>query len=593
MATSKIRQYLTGDYQPGERKLIQKIDFFILTFCCLSYLVNYLDRTNLNNAYVSGMKEELGFVGDQLNQINTCFTIGYVIGQVPSNLSLHYVKPRFWFPLMMVIWGGLTMCTASVHSPKSIMAIRFFQGLAEASTFVGTHYILGAWYTERELGKRSGIFTASGLAGTFFGGFIQTGIHSSMDGLHGLSGWRWLFIIDGLLTIPVAIYGFIFFPDTPHTTQAFYLTAEERALAASRVPQIQEKSPLTFRFLKKVLSSWYWWGFVMLWIIAGETESFSTNSLLGLYMKSHPVNKYTVAQLNNYPTGVPAVGIVSTLFWATLTDFLGGKRYLVSYFIGLTGIVTSVMILVASKDPTSAKSTSVVFGAYYWAGAVYACQATFFAWCNDAMRYEEGVFRGVVLAGMNLGSNAINAWWSIVFYGASMAPWFTRGMWAMIASSIALIIWTIGLTYLAHREDKRRVINAHETVSVDKGADIKDDGTRSIMLKIGGSWYFEEAARKGATKGETGVAPEKEIRSHSIPRPAVGAPSHKLAGAEAGPIRTGPAPPEAEDDGFGAEQESVTAVEFRCKCRIVSTHMILCNCTYVLPKLQKLLNAVL
>ncbi|KAJ5009889.1 Pantothenate transporter liz1 [Colletotrichum sp. SAR 10_99] len=477
MALDKIRQYLHVEYQPGERKLIQKIDFFILTFCCLSYLVNYLDRTNLNNAYVSGMKEELGFVGDQLNQINTCFTVGYVIGQIPSNLSLHYVKPRFWFPLMMIIWGGLTMCTASVHSPKAIMAIRFFQGVAEASTFVGTHYILGAWYTERELGKRSGIFTASGLAGTFFGGFIQTGIHSSMDGLHGLSGWRWLFIIDGLMTIPVAIYGFIFFPDTPHTTKAFYLTKEERKLAASRVPEIQEKSPLTFRFAKKVLTSWYWWGFVMLWIIAGETESFSTNSLLGLYMKSHPTNKYTIPQLNNYPTGVPAVGIVSTLFWATLTDFLGGKRYLVAYFIGLTGVVTSIMILVAAKDPTSAKSTSVVFGAYYWAGAVYACQATFFAWCNDAMRYEEGVFRGVVLAGMNLGSNAINAWWSIVFYGASMAPWFTRGMWAMIASSIALIVWTTGLTYLTHREDQRRVLHAQEAEagSVTKGTDGKDD----------------------------------------------------------------------------------------------------------------------
>ncbi|KAJ5003287.1 Pantothenate transporter liz1 [Colletotrichum sp. SAR 10_66] len=477
MALDKIRQYLHVEYQPGERKLIQKIDFFILTFCCLSYLVNYLDRTNLNNAYVSGMKEELGFVGDQLNQINTCFTVGYVIGQIPSNLSLHYVKPRFWFPLMMIIWGGLTMCTASVHSPKAIMAIRFFQGVAEASTFVGTHYILGAWYTERELGKRSGIFTASGLAGTFFGGFIQTGIHSSMDGLHGLSGWRWLFIIDGLMTIPVAIYGFIFFPDTPHTTKAFYLTEEERKLAASRVPEIQEKSPLTFRFAKKVLTSWYWWGFVMLWIIAGETESFSTNSLLGLYMKSHPTNKYTIPQLNNYPTGVPAVGIVSTLFWATLTDFLGGKRYLVAYFIGLTGVVTSIMILVAAKDPTSAKSTSVVFGAYYWAGAVYACQATFFAWCNDAMRYEEGVFRGVVLAGMNLGSNAINAWWSIVFYGASMAPWFTRGMWAMIASSIALIIWTTGLTYLTHKEDQRRVLHAQEAEagSVAKGTDGKDD----------------------------------------------------------------------------------------------------------------------
>lgn len=70
----------------------------------------------------------------------------------------------------------------------------------------------------------------------------------------------------------------------------------------------------------------------MLWILAGETESFSTNALLQLYMKSHPTNKYTVTQNNNYPTGVPAVGIVSTLFWATLTDFMGGKRYLGQFF---------------------------------------------------------------------------------------------------------------------------------------------------------------------------------------------------------------------------------------------------------------------
>jgi ACS family pantothenate transporter-like MFS transporter len=130
-----------------------------------------------------------------------------VIGQIPSNLSLHYIKPRIFFPSMMVVWAGLTMVTASVHSPNSIMAIRFFQGVAESTSFVGTHYILGAWYTERELGKRSGIFTASGLAGTMFGGFIQTGIHQSMNGLRGLSGWRWLFIIDvstssGLLAFP-------------------------------------------------------------------------------------------------------------------------------------------------------------------------------------------------------------------------------------------------------------------------------------------------------------------------------------------------------------------------------------------------------
>ncbi|KAH7136307.1 major facilitator superfamily domain-containing protein [Dactylonectria macrodidyma] len=463
MAGSKIRGYLHVDYKPGERVLVQKIDFFILTFCCLSYFVNYLDRSNLANAYVSGMKDELGFVGDQLNIINTCFTVGYVLGQIPSNISLHYVKPRIWFPSMMILWGGLTMVTASVQNPRSIMAIRFFQGLCEASTFVGTHYILGAWYTERELGKRSGIFTASGLAGTFIGGFIQTGINKSMNGRHGLSGWRWLFIVDGLLTIPVALYGYFFFPDTPNTTSAFYLTEAERKLAIARVPEVEaERTPINFRFAKKVLSSWYWWGFVVLWIIAGETESFSTNALLALFMQSHPTNTYTVAQKNNYPTGVPAVGIVSTLFWATLTDFLGGKRYLVGYWIGLTGVATSIMVLVASQNPTSPASTTITFAAYYWAGSVYACQATFFAWCNDAMRYEDGLFRGVVLAGMNLGSNSVNAWWSIIFYGASMAPWFKRGMWAMIASSIVLIFWSAGLSYMVKRNTKRRIIEARD-----------------------------------------------------------------------------------------------------------------------------------
>ncbi|KAL4878114.1 major facilitator superfamily domain-containing protein [Aspergillus karnatakaensis] len=447
----RFASYIKGhESVPGEIKLLRKLDLFILSFCCLCYFANYLDRTNLNNAYVSGMREELNFQGNELNQINTVFTVGYIVGQVPSNLALTFVPPRLFFPTVMIIWGGLTMITAAVANPQGIMAIRFFLGLAESSTFVGTHYILGSWYTEKELGKRSGIFTASGLAGTMFGGFIQTGIHSSMDGMQGLSGWRWLFIIDGLITIPIAIYGFLVFPDTPTTTKAKYLTAEEKALAVARIPESGTvKVPLNWAFLKSVFCTWYWYAFVMLWVIAGETESFSTNALLALYMQSHPTNSYSVSQLNNYPTGVPAVGIVSTLFWATLTDFMGGKRYLVGYFIAITGIVTSAMIL-AYFD-----STATVFGAYYWAGAVYACQATFFAWCNDAMRYKDERLRSVVIASMNMGSNAVNAWWSIIFYSANFAPRFTKGMWAMIGCSIALALWTMGITYMTIREEKK------------------------------------------------------------------------------------------------------------------------------------------
>ncbi|KLJ09990.1 hypothetical protein EMPG_14597 [Blastomyces silverae] len=165
----------------------------------------------------------------------------------------------------------------------------------------------------------------------------------------------------------------------------------------------------------------------MLWVIAGETESFSTNALLALYMKSHPTNSYSVPQLNNYPTG----------------------RYLVGYWIGITGIVTSAMILVPGS------STATIFGAYYWAGSVYACQATFFAWANDVMRYKDDAMRSIVIASMNMGSNVVNAWWALLFYSADQAPFFTKGMWAMIACSIAMAIWTAGIVYFSARDEKQ------------------------------------------------------------------------------------------------------------------------------------------
>jgi ACS family pantothenate transporter-like MFS transporter len=125
----------------------------------------------------------------------------------------------------------------------------------------------------------------------------------------------------------------------------------------------------------------------------------------------------------------------------------------VGYWIGITGVITSALILAYPH------STTIHFAMYYWAGSVYACQATFFAWANDVLRYEEDSLRAVVIASMNMGSNAINAWWSIVFYGANFAPYFTRGMYAMIAVSVAMGLWTGALVWMQIRTEKRREIH--------------------------------------------------------------------------------------------------------------------------------------
>lgn len=166
---------------------------------------------------------------------------------------------------------------------------------------------------------------------------------------------------------------------------------------------------------------------------------------------------------------------------------------------------------------------------YYWAGSVYACQATFFAWANDALRHEEDALRAIVIASMNMGSNAVNAWWSIVFYGASFAPWFTRGMWAMIGVSVAselipppfssfwarlfmrcvnfmcmwggglcvlmvlglvgwhltdvtgtVAIWTAGIVYMQSRTEKKSIINGGVEEGHHSAADVDAGGGGSV-----------------------------------------------------------------------------------------------------------------
>ncbi|KAI5851001.1 major facilitator superfamily domain-containing protein [Tricharina praecox] len=438
----------------AEKKLLLKIDWFILSFCCLAYFCNYLDRSNINNAYVSGMKEDLNMSGNQITKISAIFTCGYIAGMIPNNIALLKFPPRIWFPFTILAWGLLTLGTFNVSSVEQIYVIRFFQGFFEASSFVGTHYILGSWYTESELAKRSGIFTASGLAGTLFSGILQSSIHKSMDGLRGIAGWRWLFIIDFLITLPVAVYGFICFPDTPETTKAFYLTAAEKKLAVERLPKKAETS-LTWDIFKRVLGRWHFWMFSVLWAISGEVESFSTNNLFGLYLADMG---RSVAVRNNYPMGVSAVGIVTTLIAALYVD-LTKKHWHIGVWSAFIGILSSSLVLAYRPEP-------LVFVGYYIAGGIYAVQAAFFAWAN-VICHNDNEERAIVLASMNLLSNAVNAWWAIVFYSANFAPRFERGMWAMIGTSIALVAWTVAIRWFQRRDagremDKQRACEVAE-----------------------------------------------------------------------------------------------------------------------------------
>ena len=109
----------------------------------VGYFIKYLDQTNINSAFVSGMKEDLGLYKNQLNYMQTCWTVGYVIGELPSNMILTRFRPSRWIPLMEMTWAVLTFCLARADTATKIYVLRFFIGLAESTFYPGMQYIIG------------------------------------------------------------------------------------------------------------------------------------------------------------------------------------------------------------------------------------------------------------------------------------------------------------------------------------------------------------------------------------------------------------------------------------------------------------------
>lgn len=445
----------------NERFLLFKIDLFVLSFVCLQYWINYVDRVGFVNAYVSGMQHDLSLKGDDFNLINTCFTVGYVIGMIPNNLILLVIQPRIWLSFCTLAWGILTLSMYKVTTFQQCCAIRFFQAVFESCTFSGTHLILGSWYKENELTIRSAIFTSSGLIGSLFSGFMQVSIYNSLNGRRGLAGWRWLFIIDFLITVPIAIYGFLCFPTTPDHegkggASSYIFSKEELQYARRRLPTRNESTKLDWSVFKRVLGRWHWWLFSFVWVLGGENISFASNSTFALWLNDQ---KYTLSQKNHYPMGIFAVGVVASCGAAFYLDKIrGGRHWHVAVVIAVVMCTVAVMIRAAPLNP------KVMFAAQYLGGVCYAGQAVFFAWANIVC-HDDLQERAIVLASMNMFSGAVNAWWSIIFYSATTVPYFTKGCYALIATSIASAIVSVLIRMLQVREIKFKLQNVSRNLN--------------------------------------------------------------------------------------------------------------------------------
>jgi MFS family permease len=156
--------------------------------------------------------------------------------QIPSNLFLNKTgKPAIYLPCCMIVWGIISGATGACQSFGGLVACRFMLGFIEAAYFPGCLFYLSSWYTRKELGLRTAVLYSGSLISGAFGGLVTAGITSNMDGTHGLRAWRWVFIIEGGITVAIAASAFFVLPNFPRTTS--WLTEEERQLAVYRLQE--------------------------------------------------------------------------------------------------------------------------------------------------------------------------------------------------------------------------------------------------------------------------------------------------------------------------------------------------------------------
>ncbi|BEI83108.1 hypothetical protein CcaverHIS002_0309760 [Cutaneotrichosporon cavernicola] len=216
--------------------IVRKIDLRVIPVLALMYCISLIDRTNLSMARAANdkaMNKELQLdVGNHYSLATMIFFIPYIILEIPSQIGLRYFGPKIWLSLSCFLWGVVMMCFGFLNSWQGLVGLRALLGAFESTLFPGAAYLIACWYPRKQMATRNTAFYFSSTAVGGLSSILAWGI-SQMHGTAGKSGWRWIFILEGLMTIMIGIIGFIFLQEFPD--RAKFLTEEEKEIVRTRI----------------------------------------------------------------------------------------------------------------------------------------------------------------------------------------------------------------------------------------------------------------------------------------------------------------------------------------------------------------------
>lgn len=300
-----------------ERRVFAKIGARLMPVLILSYILNYLDRTNVSVAALT-MNSPLGLTPEQFGYgSGTFFFLGYCFLELPSNMVLYKVGARRWISRIMISWGLISAAMSFAVGPYSFYALRFLLGAAEAGFFPGIAFYLSTWFPSEYRTRIIAWFMVAIPLSTVIGAPLSTALLEGFKGVGGLASWQWLFIVEGLPVVVLGVALLWLLPDRPE--DASWLSDDERRIVSRRVEG--ERKPKEVRQLSVALKD------VRVWMLAGVQFSFLVGSY-GAQMFLPQIfdeGRLTKMEIGLLTSGVYACAVVAMILWARHVN-RGGRK---------------------------------------------------------------------------------------------------------------------------------------------------------------------------------------------------------------------------------------------------------------------------
>ncbi|KAI0595725.1 major facilitator superfamily domain-containing protein [Biscogniauxia sp. FL1348] len=449
----------------NERSLLRKIDARLLPAVGVLYLLSFLDRSNVGNARIEGLLVDVNITGNEYLTGLTLYFVGYVLFEIPCNIILKRTSPRVWLPLLTIAWGVVATLMGIVHNKAGFYASRFFLGVAESGLFPGVVFYFSMWYKRKERQYRVSLFfSAASLAGAF-GGVLAYGI-GRMAGIVWENGWRWIFILEGIATVVIAVAAFGFVYNYPATSE--FLSEDERTFINQRLAADSDAThdeTFSWGAVKQALRDPNCW----LYGLGFHTMSLPLYTL-SLFLPTIINNLgYTAATAQLLTVPPYAFAFLITLAVAVLSERLRQR----AWFIGGSAVFGAIgyAILLSNTDPVARPGVSYL-ALFFAAGGIFPATALVLSW--PAINVSGQTKRAVANA-MQISIGNCGAVIGTQLYRADDGPRYIVGHSVALGYLLANAVLVTVLGLRLSRENRRREALTAEVKDVGQITDWQGD----------------------------------------------------------------------------------------------------------------------